>query len=149
MLPDLTILTEEIEEPSYSDRTYKVKLSELIGYTTDRIHGYTEGINAVKQSIYFILNTERYRFPIYSWDYGVELENLFGKPMPYVISEVARRIEEALLQDDRIIKVENFEFEPNKKNLHVTFNVATIYGDIEVEKDVFKSTETYASDLTR
>ena len=137
MLPDLTILTTEIKEKTYSDKTYKIKLSELIGYNNDRIHGYTEGINAVKQAIYLILNIERYRFPIYSWDYGVELEDLFGKPMPYVISEVQRRITEALLQDDRIIEVNDFEFEPNGKNLHVTFTVTTTFGDIEVEKDVF------------
>ena len=48
----------------------------------ERITGtMTDDIEAVKQAIYKILNTERYQYPIYSWNYGVELADLFGKPI--------------------------------------------------------------------
>ena len=130
MIPTATILTSQIEEISYPARTYKILIDE------DRISGYTDEIDALMQTIYLILNTERYKFIIYSWDYGVELVDLIGKPMPYVISEAQRRIVEALMQDDRIEEVTDFTFEKNRNTLHITFKVRSIYGTIEVEKEV-------------
>lgn len=130
MIPNTPILTEEIKEENYPTNTYKVLVD------MNRINGYTDELKALIQTIYFILNTERYQYPIYSWDYGVELVDLIGKPMPYVMSELGRRIKEALTQDDRILKVNNFQFTKNKKKLHVTFDVISIYGTIPTEKEV-------------
>ena len=101
-----------------------------------KIVGVVEGLDAVKQAIYLILNTERYEHLIYSWDYGVEFGDLIGEPMSYVIPEVERRITEALTQDDRIESVTDFEFEKTKNKLHVTFIVTTIYGTLESEVNV-------------
>jgi hypothetical protein len=81
------------QQPS---RTYKIDIDK------EKIRGYTEEIEAVKQAIYKIINTERYNYLIYSWNYGIELADLFGEPIPYVYSELKRRIAEALTQDDRI-----------------------------------------------
>lgn len=130
MIPTTEILTTPIEEVTYPTRTYKILIDN------NRISGYTDDLDAVIQAIYLILNTERYRHIIYSWDYGVEFLDLFGKPMPYVISEVERRIVDALTQDDRIEEVNNFVFERDGKKLHVTFDVRTIYGTVEAEKEV-------------
>ena len=101
-----------------------------------KINGVVEELEQVKQSIYFILNTERYEHLIYSWDYGVEFADLVGQPHSYVIPEVERRVTEALLQDDRISAVSDFVFEKEKKKLHVTFVVSTIFGDVESEVTV-------------
>ena len=130
MIPTAQILTEPIEDIIYPTETYKILTDE------NRIKGHTNDLDAVIQTIYLILNTERYKYIIYSWDYGVELVDLFGKPMPFVISEVERRIREALLQDDRITAVTNFEFEKSGKNLNVKFEVLTDAGKIQVEKEV-------------
>ena len=102
----------------------------------DRLYGYIDDLEAVKQAIYLILSTERYRYPIYSWDYGVELVDLIGKPMPYVMSELPRRISEALTQDNRIDSVVDFKFEKNGKKLHVTFTVVSSIGNIPTELEV-------------
>ena len=93
--------------------------------------GMVDGIEAVEQAIYKILLTERYQYPIYSWDYGIELLDLYGKPLSYVRPELERRIREALLQDDRITAVDSFYFESvaDKNSLQVTFTAHTIYGD--------------------
>jgi hypothetical protein len=131
MIPNIKVLTSPIEEVEIPSRTYKILLEN------DRISGYIDGLDAIIQAIYLILNTERYRHVIYSWDYGVELLELYGKPMPYVMSEAERRIKEALMQDDRIVDVTNFNFEPNGKRLHVTFDVITDYGTVQVDKDIF------------
>ena len=102
----------------------------------DRISGYIDDLEAVIQAIYLILSTERYRFVIYSWDYGVELVDLIGKPMPYVMSELPRRITDALTQDNRIDDVTDFEFEVNRNKLHTTFTVVTTLGNISTELEV-------------
>lgn len=101
-----------------------------------KMNGTVEGLEQVKQSIYFILNTERYEHEIYSWDYGVEFADLIGQPHSYVIPEVERRVTEALLQDDRITAVSDFVFEKEKNRLHVTFTVTTIFGNTESEVTV-------------
>lgn len=116
------------EQPTY---TYKLNMSG------DRVIGYTDHLEAMKQVIYLILNIERYEYLIYSWNYGVELVDLIGQPIPFVLPEIERRITEALLQDDRIEAVHSFEFERIKKDkIHVIFQVDTIFGTVNAEKVV-------------
>ena len=103
---------------------------------TGTIAGFVDGIDAMKQAIYLILNTERYAYIVYSWNYGVELADLIGKPIPFVMSEAKRRITEALMQDTRIKGVSDFAFESQGSALQVTFTVHTIFGDIETDREV-------------
>ena len=118
--------------PTQPNKTYKMMID------TDRMQGtITDDVEAVKQAIYKIINTERYKFLIYSWDYGIELEDLFGKPIPYVLPEIPRRIKEALTQDDRIDDVLGFDLSYDRKgNVLAKFTVVTIYGSVEVKKVV-------------
>lgn len=102
----------------------------------NRIIGYCDGVEAVKQAVYKALLTERYAWMIYSWNYGSELNGLFGKQMTAVYPEVKRRIEEALLQDDRIHKVRDFSFEKTRNTLQVTFTVDSKVGVFESEVSV-------------
>ena len=89
------------KQPSLS---YKMKLEK------ERIERTVDGIEAVKQMIYKTLMTDRYRFEIYDWNYGVELDDLLGKPKEFVKAELPRRIEDALIVDDRVEEVTEFEF---------------------------------------
>ena len=100
------------------------------------ITGTIDEIKAVEQAVYLILNTERYQWLIHSWDYGVELHDLIGKDVEFCIPEIERRVREALLQDDRITAVENFEFTVNKKQVLTTFKVVSIFGEINTEMGV-------------
>ncbi len=113
--------------PSY---TYKLNIDK------GRVKGMTDEADAVLQAIYLILSVERYQYPIYSFNYGVEMEDLIGQPKDYAMSEIKRRITEALTQDDRITSVDEWEFELTQKAVKVTFTVHTIYGDIETTKEV-------------
>lgn len=134
MIPaELEILTEEIElDFDMPSKDYKMNLD------SETINGYVDELEAMKQVIYKILNTERYEHQIYSWDYGIELLDLFGMPISYVTSELKRRITEALTQDDRVTSVDSFSFKITRKTIHVTFTVHTEFGDIEAEKEVEK-----------
>ena len=122
---DVELTTEETIETS---RTYKI--------TGNRIRGYTDGLEALKQAIYKALNTERYEYPIYSFNYGVELENLLGKDPVYVQIELKRRIRECLLRDDRITEVDNFRFEMAGDTIKCTFDVHSIFGNLMVSREV-------------
>lgn len=108
----------------------------FIDFEKGRISGFIDEKEAVKQAIMLILNTERYKFLIYSWNYGAELEELIGTHPDIVEDEVERLISEALLQDDRITAVYDFEFSRNKDTLLVSFKVDSIYGDIGIETEV-------------
>lgn len=126
-----TILLTELEVETQPSKNHCMNIERNI------ISGYCDGLDAMRQVIYKILNTERYQHIIYSWNYGVELLDLFGEPITYVAPEFQRRIVEALVQDDRIISVDNFEFDiSEKRTMNATFTVHTIYGDIQSEKAV-------------
>lgn len=130
MLPlnDKDIL--QIDESTEPSNTF------FIDFEKGRISGFIDEKEAVKQAIMLILNTERYKFLIYSWNYGAELEALIGTHPDIVEDEVERLISEALLQDDRITAVYDFEFSRNKDTLLVNFKVDSIYGDIGIETEV-------------
>ena len=100
------------------------------------VRGALDGMEAIKQAVYKILQTERYKYVIYDWNYGVELEDLFGKAVSFVIPELQRRITEALLTDDRIEAVTDFSFETEKGSVTATFRVQTIWGDLEAERKI-------------
>ena len=115
-------------EPTY---TYKADSA------AECVRGYADGIEAMKQAVYKVLLTERYRYTMYSENYGIETADLFGEPLSYVCSELERRITEALIQDDRIESVSDFEFDiPSRGTVHVDFTVHTVFGDITAEREV-------------
>ena len=123
MLPNNnTIIQEDDRMPSY---TY------YIDFDRNRIIGTVDDIEAVKQAIYLILQTERYESLIYNFYYGTEFDSLIGKSRELIISELERRIREALLEDDRIIRVTDFTIEFTSDKAIVEFTVNTIFGDIE------------------
>lgn len=137
LLPD-TSMTAEGTTLSVSVTTARANKTYRMDIDAERIRGtITENLEAVRQAVYKILNTERYRFIIYSWNYGVELADLFGKPIPYVLPEIPRRITEALTQDDRIESVTDFDLSYTKRGAVLAkFTVHSVYGDIDAEKEV-------------
>lgn len=121
-----------------ADFTFQEGSSRTFGLQIEqgRFLGYVDRLEAMRQAVYLILNVERYRYIIYSWNYGVELADLFGQPIPFVLPELERRISEALLADSRILRVEEFQFEVKGQKVLCTFQVVTIYGNITAEKEV-------------
>ena len=131
MIPKIDYdLMSDVEIEEQPTRTYEIKLDK------DKMGTYIDGLEAMKQAIYHIINTERYQHLIYSWNYGVELADLFGKPISYCYPEIKRRVEEALFQDERISEVYDFEFSYSKGDILVKFKVTTDYGEIEAERTV-------------
>ena len=124
MLPEQKTINDlNIKNASY---TYNINRN------TNRISGFIDNKEAIIQAIYLILSTERYESLIYNWFYGVELDELIGKNEDYVISEIKRTIKESLLEDDRILDVNKFNFEFLEDNLIIYFTVLTKEGDIDL-----------------
>lgn len=132
MIPSTNnILSYDLEMETEPSVNYKMNIKQ------DIINGTVNELEAMKQVIYKILNTERYQYIIYSWNYGIELMDLFGMPVIYVIPELERRITEALIQDERIESVDDFEFDSSeKRTVKASFTVHTIFGDVQTEKVV-------------
>lgn len=131
LLPDASL--NEIAEfkiKTQPNKTYKMLIED------EKVLGDTDDLEAIEQACYKVLNTERYRYVIYSWNYGIELQDLFGKPIPYVFSELPRRIREALIQDDRVSDVTNFDLSNQKGNVLAKFEVITEKGIVRMEKGV-------------
>lgn len=124
---DLTILEEQIQ-PS---RTYHLDL------VRKRVTSMIDGQDAIIQAVRKILYTERYAYVIYSSQYGVELDRLIGQEYDFIVSDVKRTLTEALLVDNRIISLENFEMEKTGLNtMEVNFSVNSIEGEINFNTEV-------------
>lgn len=130
MIPKIEISADVTvrEQPT---KTYKMEL-----YKGNYILGFVDSQKAMEQAIYKIIRTERYKYIIYSWNYGIELEDLFGMPVEYCIVELERRISEALLQDNRITAVHSFEFDTKNERgtvLIKKFIAETLFGKIQID----------------
>lgn len=132
MIPSTTgFLKQNFEFEGQPTNTYKMNMQ------LNLIRGYTDGIEAMKQAIYKILLTERFQYIMYSGNYGIETLDLYGQPISYVCPELERRISEALLWDNRIQSVTDFDFDTSKKGIiHVSFTAHTVFGEIQAEKEV-------------
>ena len=130
-MADLTNNIASATGGEYATRTYK------LNFATNRISGMIDGKEAVLQAVVKIMSTERYAYVIYSSQYGVELEALIGRDIGLVKADLQRRIEEALLVDDRILSISNFIIsQQNVDTLTVEFLVNTVYGQIQISTGV-------------
>ncbi|MEY8322201.1 DUF2634 domain-containing protein [Lachnospiraceae bacterium 46-61] len=128
MLPQNNeILNNGIEISTLPTKTHYINKNENL------ITGMTDGIEALKQAIYIILRVERYQHIIYSWNYGIELKDLFGKPTTYVCAVLPSRIKDALIQDDRIQNVCDIVTSAEGNTVSIHFTVQSIYGEFEQE----------------
>lgn len=132
MIPAIVgFLHEDFEIEEQPTKVYKMDLKG------DSIRGFTDKKQAMEQAVFRMLNTERYQFIIYPWYYGIETIDLYGEPVTWVCPELERRITEALMTDDRISGVTDFEHDLSVKGvIHTSCTVHTIYGDLKAEREV-------------
>jgi len=130
MIPRNDALQGEIRVEEPATRTFYLDAGRNV------VFGHVDKLEAMRQAIYLILGTERYRYPIFTWNYGVELGGLFGRAKSYALPELKRRISEALMQDTRVERVEGFTFRSRGNVVTASFVVVTDYGDIEAERAV-------------
>jgi phage baseplate assembly protein W len=118
---------EDVEQPS---RTYRLDLKR------NQIVGTLDDLDAVRQAVFKILQTERFEHVIYSFDYGHELKTLIGSNPTFLKSEVTRMLREAFIQDSRITGIENVQITNENENIIVEFIVVTQYGSFQATQEV-------------
>ena len=97
-----------------------------------------EGNEAIKTWAFKAMMTERFRYEIYSWNYGSELDSLIGQSYSPNLTkaESIRFIKETLLVNPYIINVSNVEVSFDSGKLSITAKLETIYGETEVRASV-------------
>lgn len=124
---------EEQEERLYIPREYG------INFETGQLSGkIVEGYDALLVWAWLALQTPRYRYYIYSENYGQEYEDLIGKSYSTELtdSELERMTEECLTENPYITGIENFSCVKIEEKVTVTFSLITELGDGEVSIDV-------------
>lgn len=121
----------DFELVTAASKTFRINIEK------NKIESRLDGLKAVEQAIYKILMTQRYKYVIYSWNYGIEINDVLGKPKSYAKSVLPSRIEDALKPDDRILYTHDFSFaDIDKTTLAVSFTADTIYGELPVKWEV-------------
>lgn len=129
---------EETEEETQEENLY-IPREYGINFETGQLSGkMVEGYDALLVWAWLALRTQRYRYYIYSEDYGQEYENLVGKSYSEELtdSELERMTEECLTENPYITGIENFSCVKQEEKITLTFRLITELGDGEVNTDV-------------
>ncbi|RJX40863.1 DUF2634 domain-containing protein [Paenibacillus pinisoli] len=129
MIPELdpALLDRPLDDHPQPSLTWQLDLDK--GKITGRIYG----LDAVKQAVFKALQTVRFNHDIYDFDYGHELPLLLGSNPIFAESEAKRLIEEALMTDDRIDRIDQITTEVAGEQIMIRFVVHTAFGSFEQE----------------
>lgn len=130
-LPEVIGFDTDIVIASQPSKTW------IIDRNTMQVACMDDGLEAVRQAVEIALDVERFRWTIYSANFGSELDELVGQDEALITAEIPRLVEGALSQDDRIVQVEDYVFtRTGPDSMHVSFTVHTVYGDLIEEMQI-------------
>lgn len=123
------------------DDSQVVKMPKEYGidFQTGQLTGkIVEGLEAIKVWIWLCMHTERFRHAIYSADYGTSLEQYIGHMLSeeYINTDCESEISDALLINEYIESIEDFEAIKDGEHLRASFRAVTKFGNIEVDENV-------------
>ena len=134
MFPFIDTDDEDVQESEqYIPREYG------INFETGQLSGkIVEGYDAILVWTWLALHTARYRYYIYSDDYGQEYDELVGKSysQELIQSELERMTEECLMENPYITGIVNFSCVKNDEKVTISFSLITSLGDGEVSTNV-------------
>ena len=133
-----SFMNSEVES-AINDKTSEIPIEYGIDFDTGKLTGKkVSGKEAIKVWIWNCLHTERFRYAIYSWDYGAELDQYIGDALTeeFINTDCEAEITEALLINPYINGISNFSISFEKTKLSISFTVDTTFGDLEVETSV-------------
>lgn len=132
-LSDTKTIKEDDNQVVKVPREYGINFQN--GQLTGKI---VEGLEAIKVWIWLCVHTERFRHAIYSADYGTSLEQYIGHMLSeeYINTDCESEISDALLINEYIESIEDFEAVRNSDSLNISFRVVTKFGSIEVDENV-------------
>lgn len=85
MIPevDQALLDEPLDDQERPSKTWRLDFKK-----GGRITGRVDGLDAVRQAVFKVLQTNRFWHDIYDFDYGHELSLLIGSQPEFVESEL-------------------------------------------------------------
>ena len=130
-LPEVIGFDTDIVIASQPSKTWIIDRSAM------QVACMDDGLEAVRQAVEIALDVERFRWTIYSANFGSELDELVGQDEALITAEIPRLVEGALSQDDRIVQVDGYTFtRTGPASMHVSFTVHTVYGDLIEEMQI-------------
>lgn len=114
---------------------YSISKEYQIDFATGQLTGtLVEGLEAIRIWAFLAINTARYRYDIYSWDYGCEIEDMIGQSLTqeYLDTEIPRVIEECLMVNPHIKSISNISIALIDDKLSGSFTINTDYGEAEI-----------------
>jgi len=98
---------------------------------SSRINGYVDALEAVRQAVWHIVHTERYAYPVYPDNYGIELEQFIGESFAFFRAKIAQVMKDALMQDNRIREVILLQTQQRgPSSAYAEFEIVSVYGRI-------------------
>lgn len=121
--------------PLLREYAYDFKTNDfIIDSNTNDIKVVT-GLKALEVWIYKAILTDRFEYPIYSWDYGTELTDLIGQKFSKGLteSEAFRFIKEALMINPYINDVNNLGIVFDGDTVTIKISVTSVYGEVKID----------------
>lgn len=134
-----TFIQAQIADQAQMTNVIEMPKEYGIDFKTGQLTGeIVEGIEAIKVWIWMCLHTQRFRYPLYSWDYGADLEQYIGQTVTeeFLNADCEDEIREALLVNPYITGIEDFETTFENGRLLLSFTAVTKFGNTEVNYDV-------------
>ena len=128
--------TEVEEMPTFKEYAIDFKTGEYIKDENNDIK-VLEKNEALKVWIFKALKTERFRYvDVHSDNYGSELETNIGTIYQKSVKDalMINQIRDTLLVNPYILECYNFDISNENEYVpQITFNVKTVYGELEME----------------
>lgn len=128
--------TEVEEMPTFKEYAIDFKTGEYIKDENNDIK-VLEKNEALKVWIFKALKTERFRYAdVHSDNYGSELETNIGTIYQKSVKDalMINQIRDTLLVNPYILECYNFDISNENEYVpQITFNVKTVYGELEME----------------
>lgn len=127
----MQINTSNVEYTSYPNNEWIVTFEDGGNVSPE------SNLQTIAQAVRFALETGRFKYPIMGSNFGVTFDDLIGTDYDYIRSEIARRITDALLVDDRIVDVNGFEYTKGDNSaMKVSCTVETILGNMQISTTI-------------
>lgn len=127
----MQINTTNVEYGSYPNNEWIVDFEDGGNVSPE------SNLETIAQGVRFALETGRFKHPIMGSNFGTIFDDLIGTDYDYIRSELARRIMDALLIDDRIVDVRDFQYTRGENSaMTVSCTVETILGNVNISTTI-------------
>lgn len=129
-----SFLQNQIIKRTQTADTIEIPKEYGINFATGQLTGkIVEGIEAIKVWVWLCLRTQRFRYPIYSWNYGTDMEQYIGQGLTieYLETDLKDEIEEALRVNKYITGIEDYNCIQTGSKVQIQFTIQTTLGSLK------------------